>query len=93
MAYKRYWITWLVLLAITLSMIAAGQGASKALLLGLLAAMTIKAGLIAGTFMHLRSESRALVLIVALGLILVAAALFGGIAPDALRVLRLKHPA
>lgn len=94
MAYKRYWITWLALLFITLSMIAAGQGGSKGLLLGLLlVAMAVKAGLIGGTFMHLRSENRALVLIVVLGLIVVGAALFAGIAPDALRILRLKHPA
>lgn len=92
MAYKKYWGTWLVLLAITVGMIVAGQENSKGLLVGLLLlAMLVKAGLISGTFMHLRSESLALVLIVTAGLLLVGIALFAGIAPDALRVLRMSH--
>jgi cytochrome c oxidase subunit IV len=90
--YKTYWATWGVLLLITLGMIAAGGGAltGRLLLATLLLAMGVKAALIGGTFMHLRSERLSLILIVAIGLLLVGVILFAGIAADALRVLRLS---
>ncbi|MBI2680204.1 MAG: cytochrome C oxidase subunit IV family protein [Candidatus Solibacter usitatus] len=89
--YKIYWATWGVLLLITLGMIAAGGALTgKLLLVSLLLAMGVKAALIGGTFMHLRSEQLSLILIVTLGLLLVGAILFAGIAADAVRVLRLS---
>ncbi len=92
MAYKTYWKTWLGLLTLTLAMIAAGgRTLPRLLLLGvLLAAMLVKAGFIGGVFMHLRSETRALMLIVTLTIIGVSAALFFGIAPDGMRALALS---
>ncbi|MBI1791652.1 MAG: cytochrome C oxidase subunit IV family protein [Acidobacteria bacterium] len=92
MPYKTYWVTWFLLLIVTVGMLAAGSGSlTGRLLLGLLlAAMVVKIGLIGGNFMHLRSEKRSLILIVALGILLVGLALFAGIAPDALRVLKLS---
>ena len=91
--YKKYWITWFALLIVTLVMIFAGTAASGGVLLGiLLAAMTFKAGMISGMFMHLKSEPKGLIFIVVLGIALVGLALFAGIAPDAIRVLRLSAP-
>jgi cytochrome c oxidase subunit IV len=91
MTYKAYWGTWLALLIVTLAMIAAGSGTlvGGVLLAVLLLGMTVKIGLIGGNFMHLRSENRVLILIVALGILLVGIALFAGIAVDAARVARL----
>lgn len=92
MAYRGYWITWVILLVVTLSMILVGGSAVPTWLLVafILTAMSVKAGLIGAQFMHLRSESRALVLIVVLGLAAVGAALFAGISPDAIRTLALR---
>ena len=61
---RIYWITWSVLLALTVVMLAA-DGASipqTALVALLLGAMSAKAVLIAGNFMHLREERSGLVL-------------------------------
>jgi len=92
-AYKNYWLTWLVLLFVTLGMIFVGTSSvSKWFLLPLLlAAMLVKAGLIGGNFMHLRKERLALVLIVTLGTLLVGVALFAGIAPDGARIFELSR--
>jgi cytochrome c oxidase subunit IV len=92
MTYKAYWGTWFALLLVTVAMIAAGNGtlAGRALLALLLVAMLIKIGLICGNFMHLRRETRSLILIVALGLLAVGLVLFAGILPDAMRVQRLS---
>jgi cytochrome c oxidase subunit IV len=93
MTYRKYWLNWLLLLLVTGAMLFAGGGSSTAgvgVLALLLAAMTVKAGLIAGNFMHLRSERASLILIVVLGLAATGIALFAGIAVDALRVLRLS---
>lgn len=94
MTYKAYWGTWLVLLVVTLGMIVAGSGSvtGGALLVLLLLGMLVKIGLIGGNFMHLRSENRILILIVALGILLVSIALFAGIAVDAARVYKLSQP-
>ena len=94
MRLKTYWVTWFALLVVTAGMLFAGGGGKPGgILLGLLlAAMTVKATLIAGNFMHLRSEARSLVLIVSLGLALVGIALFAGIAPDALRIAKAHRP-
>jgi hypothetical protein len=90
MTSKLHWLTWLALPAVTLAMIAAGQDSSKGLLLGLLlVAMSVKAGLVGGTFMRERSEDGALLLVVSLGLLLVAAGVVTGIVPAALRVLQM----
>src|SRR5262245_1678363 len=85
---RVYWITWTVLLALTIVMLAAdGSSISRpALVMLMLGAMTTKAILIAGNFMHLREEQPGLVLTVIVGLFVVALVLFALIAPDAMRV-------
>ena len=86
MNYKSYWGTWIVLLILTVIMVVIDSAmAGTVLIVVLLAAMTIKAILIAGTFMHLKSEHKGLILTVILGLAAVAIALFAGIATDANR--------
>jgi cytochrome c oxidase subunit IV len=52
----------------------------------MLAAMLTKASIIGANFMHLRSERRSLVLIVAVGLLVTATILYVLIAPDAARI-------
>ena len=85
---RVYWVTWSALLALTVVMLTA-DGASisrtglAALMLG---AMTVKAVLIAGNFMHLRQERAGLVLTVVVGLFVMALVLFLLIAPDAIRI-------
>jgi caa(3)-type oxidase subunit IV len=85
---RLYWITWAVLLALTMVMLAA-DGAEiprmgfLALMLG---AMAVKATLIAGNFMHLRHERAGIVTTVVVGLFVMAVILYGLIAPDALRI-------
>ena len=85
---RVYWITWGVLLAVTLVMLLA-DGARlprTGLLVVMLGAMAVKATLIAGTFMHLRQERAGLVLTVLVGLFVLGIVLFALIAPDALRI-------
>jgi cytochrome c oxidase subunit IV len=90
--YRLYWTTWLGLLALTALMLGLEFVAWSrwALLAVLLIAMTVKAGFIAGNFMHLRLERPALVWIVAGSLFATALVLFLFLAADAQRVLRLS---
>jgi cytochrome c oxidase subunit IV len=85
---RVYWITWGVLLAVTVVMLLADGArlSSTRLLLVMLGAMAIKATLIAGNFMHLRHERPGLVLTVIVGLFVLAAVLYVLIAPDARRI-------
>jgi caa(3)-type oxidase subunit IV len=85
---RGYWITWGVLLVITVVMLWLDSAviARSVLLALLLGAMAVKATLIAGNFMHLWHEHRGLVLTVVFGLFVMAAILYGLIAPDALRI-------
>ena len=85
---RVYWLTWGVLLAITVVMLvldgaAISRGALVAIMLG---AMTIKATLIAGNFMHLRHERAGIVLTVLVGLFAFGIVLYVLIAPDAARI-------
>ena len=90
--YRTYWSTWGVLLLLTLAMLLTGTiSLPKVVVVGfLLLAMLAKASLIGGNFMHLRFEKAALVLAVGLGILLTALALFGPIAFDGIRILRLS---
>jgi len=65
--YKLYWLTWFVLLVLTLGMILIGSATLPKLLVALLLipAMLVKASLIRGYFMHLRFEKLTLILSVA----------------------------
>jgi caa(3)-type oxidase subunit IV len=85
---RVYWITWSVLLALTVVMLAA-DGASisrTGLVAVMIGAMAVKATLIAGNFMHLRQERAGLVMTVVVGLFVIALVLFVLIAPDAMRI-------
>ena len=85
---RVYWITWAVLLAITVMMLVV-DGARLGrvtFIIVMLGAMAVKATLIAGNFMHLRYERAGIVLTVVIGLFLCGAILFTLIVPDAARI-------
>lgn len=85
---RVYWITWAVLLAVTVMMLVI-DGADIArtpLVALLLGAMVVKAVLIAGNFMHLRFEQAGIVLTVVVGLFVCGLVLYVLIAPDAARI-------
>jgi caa(3)-type oxidase subunit IV len=84
MSYKGYWAIWVVLLVLTLVMIgieALSLPTVVAVLL-LAAAMMTKATLIAGWFMHLRSETRFIMWALVLGTLITAAFLVFLLMPD-----------
>jgi len=89
---KTYWITWSVLLGLTLTMLVLDQLSMPRLLfvVVMLAAMSAKATLIAGTFMHLRFERVVLVVMIVVGLFVNGAILYGLIVPDAVRILGMR---
>jgi cytochrome c oxidase subunit 4 len=86
--YRTYWIAWAVLLALTVTMVVLDQMSipPRALISIMLAAMIVKAAVIAAYFMHLRFERWTLVLGIVLGLPINAAILYVLIAPDARRI-------
>jgi caa(3)-type oxidase subunit IV len=89
--YRLYWIAWVFLLVVTMIMLAMEYVSwpTWILLTVLLGAMLLKAGVISGYFMHLRYEKPALIVIVAAGILAVAAIMFIIMAIDAARVGRL----
>ena len=92
--YKGYWITWGIMLAITVVMLVTDSLPwSKFLVVGLLfAAMLIKVALIGGEFMHLRFEKPALIWAVAGCILFFSAFLFVLIAFDGVRIARMVQP-
>jgi caa(3)-type oxidase subunit IV len=91
---RTYWITWGMLLVVTVLMLAADDAALSrtTLLVSMLGAMGIKATLIAGNFMHLRQERAGLVFTVIVGLFGLALVLYVLIAPDAVRIHDMTKP-
>ncbi len=92
-SYKVYWSIWVVLLVLTLIMIGvealslpAGIG-----VLVLVGAMMTKATLITGWFMHLKFETRFIMLVLVLGTLLTAAFLVFLLAPDAIDANRMPE--
>ena len=87
--YRVYWITWALLLVITVAMLAAEKFhmPRMALVVFLLAFMMVKAVMIAGNFMHLRHEHRQMTWMVAAGLLVTSLILFGFITPESWHVL------
>ena len=87
--YRVYWITWAVLLTITVGMLLAeSMHMPKWFLLGfLLLFMAVKAVMIAGTFMHLRHEQRNLAIMVAAGIVLTSLILYSYISFESRHVL------
>jgi len=76
--YKGYWLLWIVLLVITVTMIFIGDSplskAPQAILL--LLGASLKASLIIFFYMHLRFENRNLILVVLLGIFLTGILMF-----------------
>jgi cytochrome c oxidase subunit IV len=87
--YRPYWITWAMLLAITVGMLLAEElHLPRWFLLGfLLIFMAVKATMIGGTFMHLRHERRNLAIMVASGIVLTSLVLYTYITFDSRHVL------
>ena len=93
-SYRTYWITWGVLLVLTLSMLFVEATPFTRILtvLFLLGAMLAKAALIGGWFMHLRFERPALWIPLVAGTLLTAAFLFFLIAVDGAAMQRMAVP-
>jgi caa(3)-type oxidase subunit IV len=83
-----YWKIWGILLVLTVVMVFVdGASLPFAMLAGILvAAMLVKAGLIASFFMHLRYEGILLILSVVLGLAVLGFILYALMIPDGLRI-------
>ena len=90
--YRIYWITWSILLVITVAMLAAEALHLPRwfLIVFLLAFMSVKAVMIGGNFMHLRYEKRNLAVMVATGIVVTSLILFFFIRPEARHVLELS---
>jgi cytochrome c oxidase subunit 4 len=90
MPYRTYWISWSVLLVLTVLMLLTETLPlyRTAAVMLLLVAMLVKAGVITAWFMHMRFERAALVVSVVGATVLTAVALFGLIAPDGIAILR-----
>ncbi len=86
--YRIYWVTWGILLVITVAMLAAEKFHLPRifLVLFLVVFMMVKATMIGGNFMHLRYEQRNLAFIVAIGLLVTSVILFSFITPESLSV-------
>ena len=76
--YRAYWITWAILLAITLGMLIAEALHLPRIFLVvfLLSFMMVKAVMIGGNFMHLRYEKRNLAFMVAAGILVTSLILY-----------------
>jgi cytochrome c oxidase subunit IV len=93
--YKIYWITWGILLVITVAMLAAEAFHLPRLflVLFLVAFMMVKAAMIGGNFMHLRFERRNLALMVSLGILVTSLILYTFITPESWHVKATSAPA
>jgi cytochrome c oxidase subunit IV len=93
--YKIYWITWGILLVITVAMLAAEMFHLPRLflVLFLLTFMMVKAAMIGGNFMHLRFERRNLALMVSLGILVTSLILYTFITPESWHVKATSAPA
>lgn len=93
--YRIYWITWGILLVITVAMLAAEalHLPRLFLVLFLVAFMMVKAAMIGGNFMHLRFERRNLSWMVALGILVTSLILYTFITPESWHVKATSAPA
>lgn len=94
-SYKVYWKIWVALLVLTLVMIWVEALALPAgiAILALSVAMMTKATLITAWFMHLKYETRFIMLCLVLGTLITAAFLFFLLVPDGIAVNRmLEYP-
>ena len=88
--YKIYWITWGILLVITVAMLTAEMFHVPRIfqVLFLLAFMMVKATMIGGNFMHLRFEKSNLAFMVAAGILVTSLILYAFLVPETHNVLR-----
>jgi cytochrome c oxidase subunit 4 len=86
--FALYLRVWAVLLGLTLVMVAVDRSDLRLLYLAglLVAAMLLKAGLIASSFMHLRFEGKLFLWSVVLGLFVLGLILYVLMIPDGLRI-------
>jgi cytochrome c oxidase subunit IV len=93
--YRIYWITWVILLVITVAMLAAEMFHLPRLflILFLVAFMMVKATFIGGNFMHLRFERTNLAVMVALGILVTSLILYSFITPESYYVQSKSAPA
>jgi cytochrome c oxidase subunit IV len=93
--YKIYWITWAILLVITVLMLGAETFHLPRLflILFLLVFMMVKATMIGGNFMHLRFERRNLSWMVGLGILVTSLILYTFITPESYYVQSKSAPA
>jgi cytochrome c oxidase subunit IV len=86
--YKIYWVTWGILLVITVAMLAAEMFHFPRLflILFLVAFMMVKAAMIGGNFMHLRFERSNLAWMVTLGILVTSLILYTFITPESWHV-------
>jgi cytochrome c oxidase subunit IV len=87
--YKAYWISWAILLTITLGMLLAEalHMPRIVLVLFLLVFMMVKAVMIGANFMHLRYERRNLAIMVAGGILVSSLILYVFVAQESAHVL------
>lgn len=88
--YKIYWVTWVILLVITVAMLAAEEFHMPRwfLLVFLLVFMMVKAALIGGNFMHLRFEKRTLPWMVGIGILVTSIILYAFVSGESRHVLQ-----
>jgi cytochrome c oxidase subunit IV len=91
--YRIYWVTWSILLVITVAMLMAEELHLPRwfLVVFLLAFMMVKATMIGGNFMHLRYEKPTLAAMVFAGIMVTSLILFLYIAPESWSVLEKVH--
>jgi cytochrome c oxidase subunit 4 len=87
--YRAYWITWAILLTITVGMLLAEalHLPKWFLILFLLSFMMVKAVMIGANFMHLRYEKRNLAFMVAAGILVTSLILYAFISQESAHVL------
>jgi caa(3)-type oxidase subunit IV len=87
--YRIYWITWSILLVITVTMLMGEKLHMPrwSLVVFLLCFMMVKAVMISGNFMHLRYEHKRMAIMVAVGILVTSTILFTFITPEAANVL------
>lgn len=87
--YRAYWISWAILLTITVSMLMAEALHLPRwfLVVFLLAFMMVKAVMIGANFMHLRYEKRGLAFMVAAGILVTSLILYAFVSQESVHVL------
>ena len=89
--YRIYWVTWAILLVITVGMLAAEKFHMPRwfLIAFLLTFMAVKAVMIAGNFMHLRFERRNLAVMVGAGIVVTSLILYAYVSQETARIMHL----